>query len=212
MSGIQCKDLIGGSLQIKNKIVLDSDCKLTVQDAKIKGDMVIKGNVSIEGELSGASGGGMIRLSSDGFTAWSTADGPGTSRIAAPVDSTTWPVQAFFAFTGMTVKALVMKIEAINFTGSQLFELWDMNTETIIFTTTVRDTDFGPTITDEPGGAVPGPGTVTLARPYRCGFIEVDWVIPAGTSCTGAWISGADYLYNASNDNEVNLSFWGTIP
>ena len=43
--GRLCRDLIGGSLQIKNQFVLDKDVNLTVNDAKVKGDLTLKGKL-----------------------------------------------------------------------------------------------------------------------------------------------------------------------
>jgi hypothetical protein len=41
--GQLCRDLIGGSLQIKNQSVLDKDANLCVNDAKVRGDLKVKG-------------------------------------------------------------------------------------------------------------------------------------------------------------------------
>jgi len=45
------KDIIGGSLQINSKIVLDEQCNLRVANAKIKGDMKIDGDSFLSGNL-----------------------------------------------------------------------------------------------------------------------------------------------------------------
>jgi hypothetical protein len=44
MSGIQCKDLVGSSVQIKNQTVIDTDTSLCVNNAKVKGDLNVKGS------------------------------------------------------------------------------------------------------------------------------------------------------------------------
>lgn len=46
------RDLIGGSLQILGTTVVDKDLKLRVQDARVGGDAVFKGDVSIAGNVA----------------------------------------------------------------------------------------------------------------------------------------------------------------
>lgn len=50
--GILCRDLIGGSLQIKSQRVLDKNANLCVNDAKMKGDLTVKGITCLKGDLT----------------------------------------------------------------------------------------------------------------------------------------------------------------
>lgn len=50
--GKLCRDLIGGSLRIKDLVALDHDANLCVADAKVKGDLKVKGDTVLNGCLT----------------------------------------------------------------------------------------------------------------------------------------------------------------
>lgn len=50
--GRLCRDGLVGTLQIKSQRVLDHDANLTVKDAKVKGDLKVKGNALVCGTLT----------------------------------------------------------------------------------------------------------------------------------------------------------------
>lgn len=46
-----CRDLVGGSLQIKSQTVLDQDANLRVNSARVASDMKVKGDLTVSGNL-----------------------------------------------------------------------------------------------------------------------------------------------------------------
>jgi len=70
------RDLIGGSLTIKSKEVLDANTNLTVKNAKVSGDLQICGNLTINGNVfdpDSATGGEPFFLFWVGFGPVSTS-------------------------------------------------------------------------------------------------------------------------------------------